>query len=133
MGYSETQILGFVEKIENLQVEEKETLKKAGLDIDSMNAELLELHRIANESNEKQEKKKRELRAISETHKADLRNLYVRGSSHLDMMIGAVAKDSIPAKNFRRIRSRLKRPREDEIAELQPAEGPATGPVQVKP
>ena len=43
------------------------------------------------------------------------------GSAQLDMMIGTVDKNSVPAKNFRRIRSKMKRP--DNEAEVEPAPG----------
>jgi len=132
MGYSEAQTLGFVEKIEGLQMKEKETLTEANLDVASMQEELLVLHRIANESNEKQEQKKRELREVTEEHKKDLKRLYVLASSQLDMMIGAVEKNSIAAANFRRIRSRLKRPNADDIAEAQPVPQPIPQPVPLK-
>jgi hypothetical protein len=132
MGYSEAQTLGFVEKIEGLQMKEKETLTEANLDVASMHEELLVHHRIANESNEKQEQKKRELREVTEEHKKDLKRLYVLASSQLDMMIGAVEKDSIAAKNFRRIRSRLKRPDADDNAIAQPVPQPVPTPVPLK-
>ena len=133
MGYSEAQILGFVEKVEGLQTKERDALIQAKLDVDAMQEELLELHRKANESNEKQEQKKREQRESTEEHKVDLKALYVRASSQLDMMIGAVAKNSISAANFRRIRSRLKRPYDDNNAEVQPVPIPAPQPAPVKP
>ena len=40
MAYSEAQVMGFNEWIESLQVKERETLKAANLDIDSMNRAL---------------------------------------------------------------------------------------------
>ena len=132
MGYSEAQILGFVEKVESLLMAERATLMEANLDVDSMRRELLELNRIANESNEKQERKKRELKASTEEHKVDIKKLYVAASSDLDMMIGGVEKNSIPAANFRRIRSRLKRPYSDEDEEASQAPQPVPQPVPVK-
>lgn len=132
MGYSEAQILGLVEKTEGLQVTEKETLTKANLNVATMHEELLAIHKKANDSNEKQEQKKRELKEITDEHEMDLKRLYVVASSQLDMMIGAVEKNSIAAKNFRRIRSRLKRPNADEIAQVQPVPQPIPQPVPLK-
>jgi phosphoserine phosphatase len=132
MGYSEAQILGLVEKTEGLQVTEKAALTKANLNVATMHEELLALHKKAIESNERQEQKKRELREITEEHEVDLKRLYVVASSQLDMMIGAVEKNSIAAKNFRRIRSRLKRPDPDDIAVAQPIPQLVPTPVPLK-
>jgi hypothetical protein len=132
MGYSEAQILGLVEKTEDLQVTEQAALTDANLNVPAMHEELLILHKKANESNEKQEQKKRELKEITVEHEADLKRLYVAASSQLDMMIGAVKKDSVAAKNFRRIRSRLKRPDADDIAIAQPVPQPVPTPVPLK-
>ncbi len=131
LGYSEAQILGTIEKIEDLQVTERAALMRGNLDIDNMHQKLLTQHRKANASNEKQEQKKRELREITEEHEADLKQLYVVGSSQLDMMIGAVDKNSVPAKNFRRIRSRMKRP--DNDTGVEPAQNLTAEPAPVKP
>jgi len=132
MGYSEAQILGLVEKTEDLQVTERATLTGANLNVVSMREELLALHRKANDSNERQEQKKRELKEATAEHEKDLKRLYVLASSQLDMMIGAVEKDSIAAKNFRRIRSRLKRPDADDLAVAQPVTQPVPTPVPQK-
>ncbi len=129
LGYSEAQILGTIEKIENLQVTERAALKKGNLDVDNMHEELLAQHKKANASNEKQEQKKRELKEATEEHEADLKQLYVMGSSQLDMMIGSVDKNSIPAKNFRRIRSRITLPDKDGAFEVEPAPQPTPEPA----
>ena len=113
IGYSEAQILGTVEKIEDLQVTEAATLMAGGLDVDNLRAKLVAQHKKTNASNEKQERKKRELKASTKEHEADLKQLYVMASSQLDMMIGSVDKNSVAAKNFRRIRSRIGRPESD--------------------
>jgi len=131
LGYSEAQILGTIEKVEDLQVTERAALMQGNLGIDTMHQKLLAQHRKANASNEKQEQKKRELREITEEHEADLKQLYVIGSSQLDMMIGAVDKNSISAKNFRRIRSRMKRP--DNEAGVEPAQNLVAKPAPGKP
>jgi len=133
LGYSEAQILGTIEKIEDLQVTERVVLKKGNLDIDPMHEKLLAQHKKTNASNEKQEQKKRELKMSTEEHEADLKQLYVMGSSQLDMMIGSVDKNSVPAKNFRRIRSRMKRPFTDEAFEVEPAPQPTPEPAPLRP
>ncbi len=125
LGYSEAQILGTLEKVEDLQVTERVALKAGNLDIDSMHAKLMAQHRKANASNEKQEMYKRLLKETTEEHEADLKQLYVMGSSQLDMMIGSVDKNSVSAKNFRRIRSRMKRPSADDVLGAEPAPQPA--------
>jgi predicted DNA-binding protein len=132
MGYSEAQILGLVEKTEDVQVTEQAALTNANLNAAKMHEELLALHRKANASNELQEKKKRELKEITEQHVMDLKQLYVAASSQLDMMIGAVKKNSVAAKNFRRIRSRLKRQNADDIVVAQPVPQPVPTPVPLK-
>ena len=128
LGYSEAQVLGIAEKVEGLQVQERTTLIQGKLDIDGMHQELLAQHKKANASNERQEQKKRELKETTKEHEADLEQLYVKASSQLDMMIGAVDKNSVAAKNFRRIRSRIKRPLADDVVEAVPA--PAPTPVR---
>ena len=132
MGYSEAQILGTIEKIEDVQVTERTALMNGNLAVDQMHAELVAQHKKTNASNEKQENYKRLLKAATEEHEEDLKQLYVMGSSQLDMMIGAVDKNSIPAKNFRRIRSRLMRPSEDGTIEIGPAPLPTPMPAPVK-
>ena len=133
LGYSEAQILGTIEKIEDLQVTERNTLVKGNLDVDEMHQKLLAQHRKTNASNEKQEQKKRELKASTEEHEADLKQLYVMGSSQLDMMIGSVDKNSVAAKNFRRIRSRITLPDKDGVFEIEPATQPSPEPAPIKP
>lgn len=132
LGYSEAQTLGLIEKIEDVQVTERAALKAGNLDIDTMHAQLLAQHKKTNASNEKQEQKKRELKAATEEHEADLKQLYVMGSSQLDMMIGAVTKNSVAAKNFRRIRSRLTI-EQDDATGVEPIPQPIPQPAPVKP
>ena len=129
IGYSEPQELGMIEKIEDVQVTERAMLLAGGLEIDALHTKLLAQHKKTNASNEKQENYKRLLKAATEEHVEDLKQLYVMGSSQLDMMIGAVDKNSVAAKNFRRIRSKITMP--DETAGTE--NGPAISPTPVKP
>jgi len=129
MGYSEAQTYGFVDSIEGLQKKERAVLVAGNLDVDEMQKKLAAAREKAIQSNQKQEQKKRELRESTEEHEADLKALYVIGSSQLDMMIGSVEKNSIVAKNFRRIRSRLKRPNAVDATEAQPIPTPTPRPV----
>jgi len=103
-----------------LFVKERNALKGAGLDVDTMLATMRTLLDQAAAMEQQQEAMKRQTRLTTESWLALKRNAYVTTSGYLDMAIGAVRKDSILAQNFRRIRSRLHRPSKDEKIEAVP-------------
>ena len=111
MGLSETQIFGFAENVLKLLEKERAALKKGGVDIDAVTATLESLIEVAVAANAAQHDLRRQSKAATGHSDAMSRRLYVTGSGFLDMAIAAVAKDSDAAKDFRRLRSRIDRPR----------------------
>jgi len=65
-------------------------------------------------ANANQESLKRQLREATENYVRLKRQMYMTASGYLDMAIAAVGKDSKDAANFRRLRSRIRRPEAEE-------------------
>jgi len=112
--------MGCVEKVESALETERKPLIKGGLNVDLLKEALTSLHEQARQTNEQQEQLKRMLKTTTNAHVVLLRRLYTMASSILDMMIGAVQKGSVAAKNLQRIRSRIKRPNGVEAPTVEP-------------
>jgi hypothetical protein len=110
MALSETQTFGLSDTVQKLFREKRDLLVKARLDVDSMLVQMSTDHEDATKANADQEAAKLNAREKTERFVAAKRKLYVTISSCLDMAIGAVRKDSLAAKNFQRLRSRIRRP-----------------------
>jgi len=117
---TEASVIAFLKMVIELYVKERNALKAAGLDADSMLATMRNLLEQAAAAEQHQEAMKRQAKAGTETWLAIKRTAYVTCSGYLDMAIAAVRKDSSAAKNIRQIRSRLHRPRKDERIEAVP-------------
>jgi len=115
-----TEILGFLQSMVDLFVKERLALIKGGLDVDLMTAEIAHALEEARAANSNQESLKRQLKTSTTLAEEKARRAYVVGSSALDMAMGAVSKNSDAAKNFQRIRSRIRREAKDDIAVPQP-------------
>ena len=101
-------------------MKERLALIKGGLDVDLMVAEIAHALEEARAANSNQESLKRQLKTSTTLAEEKARRAYVVGSSALDMAMGAVSKNSDAAKNFQRIRSRIRREAKDDIAVPQP-------------
>ena len=110
MALSEAQTFGFSDNVQKLFREQRAALVAAGLNVDAMLQEMAALHEQATKANAEQEAAKLVARQKTEAFLALKRKLYVTDSSFLDVAIGGVKKDSLAAKNFQRLRSRVQRP-----------------------
>ena len=75
-----------------------------------------------------QESLKRQLKVATKVANAKLRKAYITVSGMLDMAMAAVDKTSDTPRNFRRIRSRIKRPDRDDM-QVEPVK-PVAEPVK---
>jgi len=121
MTLTQTEIVGFVRNFLELLAEALAALVEAGVDVGKFQGVLTEELETAVAANARQEALKRELReatiAVEETHA----KLYRDASSYLDAVIGAVGKTTPAAKNFQRLRSRVRMPG-DQTEETTPVE-----------
>ena len=116
-----TEIPGFLQGILDILTQEKLALVKGGLDVDLVSAEIAHAKEEARAANDIQESHKRQLKTSTTLVKEMMRRAYMVGSSALDMAMGAVSKDSPAAKNFQRIRSKIRREKKGGDATVQPA------------
>ena len=110
MGYTQTETTGVSKNFLKLVDEAKVPLETGGLRTDSMKAVVSTKLETAVDLNARQETKKRELRAMTIEVTAAYDDLYRTVSGYLDACIGVVGKGSIEAKNFQRLRSRIRMP-----------------------
>ena len=125
-----TEILGFLMGILDILKEEKLALIKGGMDVDLMSAEIAHALEEARAANDVQESHKRQLKTSTTLVEERMRRAYVVGSSALDMAMGAVSKDSPAAKNFQRIRSKIRREKKGIDAMVQPVPIPTPQPMK---
>lgn len=110
--------------------QEKLALIKGGMDVDLVSAEVAHALEEARAANDVQESHKRQLRTSTDLVEARARRAYIVGSSALDMAMGAVSKDSPAAKNFQRIRSKIRQEKNDVNAVVQPVPVPTAEPMK---
>ena len=118
---TEAGVIGFLKMLVELFVKERNVLKAAGLDVESILATLRNLLEQASAAEQQQEALKRASKAGTEAWLAIKRTAYVTGSGCLDMAIAAVKKDSDAARNFRKIRTNLYKARKDAKIQAVPA------------
>ena len=109
MALSEAQVFGYSTNVQELYLKARRALEDGHVDVDEIVAELKDLHDEAAQANAVQEEAKRKARESTEDFLAKKRTLFVVVSSSLDQAIGAVRKDTIAAKNFRKLRSDIQR------------------------
>jgi len=103
---------------------ERKALEKGGLNVKRILASLKRLQaKVLKLAAEQEASKRRTIDITKELNKWK-HELYVDASGALDMSMGAVDKDSIQAKGFQRMRSRIRRPRRSKKTPDQPATGP---------
>lgn len=105
----------------DLLEKERKILEKGGLNVKKMLASLKKLHARVLKLAAKQEASKVRTMDITKELNKEKHELYVDASGALDMAMGAVDKDSVEAKGFHRMRSRIRRPRRDKKTPDQPA------------
>ena len=122
MGMTQTETLGFGKNMVELLEKEGPALTKAGIDANGFRTILTQKVENAAAANARQEEAKRVAKKTTEEVVALLDDLYRTASGYLDAAIAAVGKGSETAKNFQRLRSRVRMP--DEGGEAQPAPTP---------
>ncbi len=122
MSMTQTETLGFGKNMVELLEKEGPVLTKAGIDANGFRAILAQKVENAAAANARQEEAKRVAKKTTEEVVALLDDLYRTASGYLDAAIAAVGKGSDSAKNFQRLRSRVRAP--DEGGQTQPAPTP---------
>ncbi len=114
MARTQTETIGFADKVLSMLEEHAEALRQGGLDVEKVIAALKMLLREAIEADSEQEScKRRALEATDRLKKAN-RALDTSASSILDMAMGSVNKSSDTARVMARLRSDMRRPRRGE-------------------
>lgn len=129
MSATQTEKMGFGKNVLELVSEEASVLEKAGYDAHEIEAILTAKYEAAAKANARQEDLKRQLKEATLEVEALTDELYRSASGYLDAAIGAVGKGSDAAKNFQRLRSRIRMPG-DQTASVGI---PAVEPVQEAP
>ena len=101
-------------------------LDRAGYNPDEIGAILQAKYENAALANARQEDMKRASKALTEETVALTDDLYRMASGYLDAAIAAAGKGSEAAKNFQRLRSRVRQPDDD-------GEAPTVEPVREAP
>jgi len=110
MSLTQTEKMGFSKNVLELVSEEASVLEKAGYDAHKIGEILTARYEEAAEANARQEDLKRQLKEATTEVEALTDALYRSASGYLDAAIGAVGKGSDAAKNFQRLRSRIRMP-----------------------
>jgi len=110
MSYTQTEIVGLGNNFLDLVDKAKEILEKGGLRTDEMKVVVSSKLEKAVDVNGRQETKKRELRDLTIELNAANDDLYRTTSGFLDACIGVSGKGSPTARNFQRLRSRIRMP-----------------------
>ena len=128
MNLSHTQAVGFNNDMGSLLTKEAVVLDGAGLKTALFVANLKSLQEQVETANANQESLKRQLKDATANYVRLKRQMYMTASGYLDMAIAAVSKDSPAAANFRRLRSRIRRPNDG--GEMAQPVKPVPQPVQ---
>ncbi len=114
MSPTEAETFALGDNVKGLIVREAPALKKGGMDVDTAIVTLDAVLQGALAANTLQHDLRRESQAATARSVEMTHRLYVTASGFLDMAMAAVQKDSPAAKEFRVLRSRMRRPREGE-------------------
>jgi len=109
--FGHAQVLGFSEDVQKAIEKESANLKKNGTDPDVLLKSIVVHHEQTVALNAQQEALKRQTKATTGAYENSLETLYVVCSGALDVMMAAERKNSDAAKNLRRLRSGVRRPR----------------------
>jgi len=109
MARTQTEVYGKTHRVLKALDEHAEPFTEGGLNVEAMRANLAGLIEQAIAADAHQEALKAQTMAATRTTVALNRRVDVTASSYLDMMIGAVQKDTPLAKTLRTIRSDIRR------------------------
>lgn len=105
---TQTEKLGFGKNVLELIEKESAVLRRAGFNADEIHAILSERYERAAKANSRQEDLKRQSKESTEETVAATDELYRAASGYLDAAMAAAGKGSETAKNFQRLRSRVR-------------------------
>jgi len=111
-----TETLGFAANVLKALEQAAESLRASGIDPETFTSRLRTVYDRTAKLNADQEAAKRQTMALTAEYAASMRELYVISSGALDVLMAAVRKDSDAAKNFRQLRSGIKRRRKPDGA-----------------
>lgn len=122
MSVTQTETVGMSKNFLKMVDEAKPLLEAGGLRTTDIKTVVTAKMEKAVDLNAKQELKKRELREITIEVEAATDDLYRTVSGFLDASIGVAGKGSVAAKNFQRLRSRVRMPGDqtNEAAAVEP-------------
>ncbi len=120
MSMTQTEKLGFGKNMVELIEKEIVVLENAGFQANKILASLSDKLEKAAAANARQEELKRASKQATEDLETRLDDLYRAASGYLDAAIAAVGKGSDAAKNFQRLRSRVRRPDDGGQAPTEP-------------
>jgi hypothetical protein len=110
MSITQTEIVGCAKNEIELLTKERTALEPLGIDVDKFVGILTEKLDKAVAANARQEARKRALKDDTADVEATHDDLYRTTSGYLDAIMGVVGKGSTAAKNFQRLRSRIRMP-----------------------
>jgi len=119
MNLSHVQGVGFNNDVTVLYTKEAVVLTAAGLNTNIMVTNLKSNQEQTETANANQESLMRQLKLATENYNRLKQQMYITASGYLDMAIAAVSRDSPTAANFRRLRSRVRRP-DHEVEAVEP-------------
>ncbi len=128
MGMTQTEKLGFAKNVLELIEKESATLEAAGYDPDEIHAILGKKYEKASLANANQEDLKRRSKDATGEVVSLTDDLYRTASGYLDAAIAAAGKGSEAAKNFQRLRSRVRAPDDGPTAVAEPGTPSPGGP-----
>ena len=123
MTATQTEIEGKATNLRALLLKEKPTLVAAGINVDLFVQVLTTKLETTTTLNADQEGRKRGLKESTVKVEAAYRDLDSTTSGFLDAIMGAVGKTTPAAKNFQRIRSRVRMPDSGPATPVEPVRG----------
>jgi hypothetical protein len=117
MSVTQTEIGGYARNEIELLEKDRTPLEALGIDVDKFLRTLKEKLDTAMAANARQEARKRGLKDDTADVEATHDDLYRTASGYLDAIIGVVGKGSTAAKNYQRLRSRIRMPGDQTVEE----------------
>ena len=117
---TQTELLGEGKNVLVEMEKERAALEKGGMNVAIVKPSVDLAIEEAAAANAQQESLKHQLKAATELTEAKMKHAYVVISSAVDMMMGAVEKNSPRAKIFQRMRSKIRTGHDDTPVEIKP-------------
>ena len=120
MTATQTELLGEGKNVLVELEKEKTALEQGGMNVAISKASVSLVVEEAAAANAQQESLKHQLKSATELTEAKMKHAYVVISSTIDMMMGAVEKNSPRARIFQRMRSKIRTGHDDTAVEIKP-------------